>query len=55
MSDLLADSNMKVPSAINTVDLKKAIFIFSNNCSYGPVTMKSFKFPRRDRLEEPHL
>ena len=49
MSNLLADSSVTVPSAINTMNLKKAIGIFSN-CSYGPVIAESFKFARQDRL-----
>ena len=56
MSDLLADSSVKVPSATNTMNLKKAICIFSNNCSYGPMTTESFKFARQGQtVEEPHL
>ena len=48
MSDPQTNSSMKVPSA--TMNLKKAIFTFSNNCSYGPVTTQSFKFARWDGL-----
>ena len=56
MSDLLADSSVKVPSAINTMNLKKAICIFSKNCSYGPMTMESFKSSGQGQtVEEPHL